>query len=182
MLRFVDIVERWALSLWVGALAGFAFIFAPAAFARLSGDLDLFASIVVRALENLAVFGYACGGVAVVTSLIAIGARRSRRAIARSLRRPHGRTRRVLTKRDRSAYARYTDKLSRIVQHDPERRSATHTLRCAARRIIAGLRRGPDPWSVRARPLDRRQPRVFGLDRPGIAQARSVLPRKRKCR
>jgi hypothetical protein len=84
MLRFVEIVERWALSLWVGALAGFAFIFAPAAFARLSGDLDLFASIVVRALENLAVFGYACGGVAVVTSLIAIGARRSRRAIARA--------------------------------------------------------------------------------------------------
>lgn len=83
MLRIVAIVERWALALWVGSLAGFAFAFAPAAFARLAGDLDRFAAIVAATLGTLAVFGYACGGAALLGALIDARARGSRAALAR---------------------------------------------------------------------------------------------------
>lgn len=85
VLRAIAIVEQWALALWIGSLAGFAFVFAPVAFARLSGDLDTFASIVGGSLAGLTVLGYACGGVALAGSIASLLATGSRPAVARAV-------------------------------------------------------------------------------------------------
>jgi hypothetical protein len=82
--RFIEIVEVWALAVWVGSLAGFAFVFAPVAFSRLSGDLDTFASIIGGTLAAMTLLGYVCGGIALATSLVAAAVRRSRWAILRA--------------------------------------------------------------------------------------------------
>ena len=84
MRRWIAVVERWALALWVGSLAGFAFVLAPIAFGQLRGDLDAFAAIVGRSLGALAVLGYACGAATLVTSGAQIFRTRSRAAIARA--------------------------------------------------------------------------------------------------
>jgi hypothetical protein len=83
--RIAAVIERWALAVWVGALAGFAFIFAPVAFSRLSSNLDTFASIVGGSLAALSLLGYACGTIAIANSLAGAIARRSRRSIARAI-------------------------------------------------------------------------------------------------
>ena len=84
MTRIAALFERWALAVWVGSLAGFAFVFAPVAFANLRNDLDVFAAIVGSTLGALTVLGYVCGGIAILTSCMAIVATRSRIAIARA--------------------------------------------------------------------------------------------------
>ena len=67
--RVLAAVEIPALGLWLGALCGFAFIFAPAAF-HLVTDLAQFAALTSANLRTLASVGYACGGIAIVLALV----------------------------------------------------------------------------------------------------------------
>jgi hypothetical protein len=67
--RFLAAVEIPAIGLWLGALCGFAFIFAPNAF-HLVPDVSQFASLTEANLRELALVGAVCGGVAIVIALI----------------------------------------------------------------------------------------------------------------
>jgi hypothetical protein len=67
--RLLAAVEIPALGLWLGALCGFAFIFAPAAF-RIVTDPGQFAGLIVSNLQTLALAGAACGGLAFVVALV----------------------------------------------------------------------------------------------------------------
>jgi hypothetical protein len=67
--RILAAVEIPAIGLWLGALCGFAFIFAPAAF-RLVPDVTQFASLTAANLRTLGDVGAVCGGVAIVTALV----------------------------------------------------------------------------------------------------------------
>ena len=67
--RILAAVEIPALGIWLGALCGFAFVFAPAAF-RLVPDLGAFAALIAANLRALATIGAACGGVAIVVALL----------------------------------------------------------------------------------------------------------------
>jgi hypothetical protein len=71
-------IEIPALGLWLGALCGFAFVFAPAAF-RLVTDLTQFAALTSANLRTLATVGYVCGGITIVVALL-----RSREAADRT--------------------------------------------------------------------------------------------------
>jgi hypothetical protein len=66
--RILAAVEIPAIGLWLGALCGFAFIFAPAAF-RLVPDLTQFASLTAANLRVLGDVGAVCGGLAIVVAL-----------------------------------------------------------------------------------------------------------------
>jgi hypothetical protein len=66
--RSAGAVEAVALALWVGALAGFAFLFAPAAFHTVS-NLDEFAALTAGVLRSLGTFGFVCGTIAIVAAL-----------------------------------------------------------------------------------------------------------------
>jgi hypothetical protein len=66
--RILAAVEIPALGLWLGALCGFAFIFAPAAFANVS-DLTQFATLIAANLRALALLGAICGGIAILAAL-----------------------------------------------------------------------------------------------------------------
>jgi len=66
--RILAAVEIPAIGLWLGALCGFAFIFAPAAF-RLVPDVTQFASLTAANLRALAYVGAVCGGLAIVVAL-----------------------------------------------------------------------------------------------------------------
>jgi hypothetical protein len=66
--RILAAVEIPAIGLWFGALCGFAFIFAPAAFANVP-DLTQFAKLTAANLRVLAGVGAVCGGVAIVVAL-----------------------------------------------------------------------------------------------------------------
>jgi hypothetical protein len=69
--RILAAVEIPALGVWIGALAGFAFIFAPAAFRILGGsDVAHFAALTAAVLGKLAPFGYICGSIAIVVALV----------------------------------------------------------------------------------------------------------------
>jgi hypothetical protein len=67
--RGLAAIEILALGLWLGALCGFAFIFAPAAF-RIVTDLTQFAALTSANLRTLAVAGYVCGGIAIVIAIV----------------------------------------------------------------------------------------------------------------
>lgn len=67
--RILAAVEIPAIGLWLGALCGFAFIFAPAAF-RLVPDVTQFSSLTASNLRALGVVGAICGGLAIVVALI----------------------------------------------------------------------------------------------------------------
>ncbi len=69
--RILAAIEIPALGLWLGALCGFAFIFAPIAF-RIVAPLNVgrFATLTSAILSSLAVMGYACGGLAIVVALL----------------------------------------------------------------------------------------------------------------
>ena len=67
--RILAAVEIPALGLWLGALCGFAFIFAPAAF-RLVPDVTQFASLTTANLRVLGDVGAVCGGLAIVIALV----------------------------------------------------------------------------------------------------------------
>jgi hypothetical protein len=77
--RLFAVVEALALALWIGALAGFAFVYAPIAF-NVVTDLDRFAALVARTIRALTVLGFVCGPIAIGAALI-----RSRWAPARLL-------------------------------------------------------------------------------------------------
>jgi hypothetical protein len=68
--RILAAIEIPALGLWLGALCGFAFIFAPIAF-RIVAPLDVgrFAALTAAILTALAIVGYVCGGVAILMAL-----------------------------------------------------------------------------------------------------------------
>src|SRR5476649_91173 len=67
--RILAAVEIPAIGLWLGALCGFAFIFAPAAFA-LVPDITQFANLTAANLRVLAYVGAICGGLAIVIALV----------------------------------------------------------------------------------------------------------------
>jgi hypothetical protein len=67
--RTFTVIEALTLALWVGSLAGFAFIFAPIAFGIVS-DVEQFGRVTATALRALTVFGGACGGIAIVAALV----------------------------------------------------------------------------------------------------------------
>jgi hypothetical protein len=67
--RILAAIEIPALGLWLGALVGFAFIFAPAAFAEVP-DVSQFAALIADNLRVLAELGAVCGGVAIVVALV----------------------------------------------------------------------------------------------------------------
>jgi hypothetical protein len=68
--RVLATIEITALGIWLGALIGFAFIFAPIAF-RLVAPLDVgrFAALTASALAALTQWGYALGGIAILVAL-----------------------------------------------------------------------------------------------------------------
>lgn len=77
-------LERLALGLWLGALLAFGLIFAPQAFKAIP-DLAVFARLIAATLRALAVFGFACGGVALLALLARAVARPVRLAALRML-------------------------------------------------------------------------------------------------
>ena len=60
------VLRALAIALWVGALAGFAFLFAPIAFHTI-GPTAQFAAMIAATLRALTAFGWAC-------ALVALGA------------------------------------------------------------------------------------------------------------
>jgi hypothetical protein len=76
--RILAAIEIPALGLWLGALCGFAFIFAPAAFHTVT-DLTQFAALTSANLRALALVGSVCGGLTIIIALV-----RSREAADRT--------------------------------------------------------------------------------------------------
>lgn len=75
----LSLIRTFALGLWVGALAAFAFIFAPVAFAHV-GPTPAFAATIARSVILLTASGYVCAALAALTSLAEL-----RRAPARAI-------------------------------------------------------------------------------------------------
>ena len=69
--RVLAAIELPALGVWLGALAGFAFVSAPLAF-RIVAPLDeaRFAALTAHTIADLTIWGYVLGGVAIVTGLV----------------------------------------------------------------------------------------------------------------
>jgi hypothetical protein len=68
--RILAAIEIPALGLWLGALCGFAFIFAPIAFRVVAPvDVGRFAALTSSVLAALAVMGYICGSIAIIMAL-----------------------------------------------------------------------------------------------------------------
>jgi hypothetical protein len=65
MLRIVRI---FAFGLWLGVMTGFAFLFAPVAFARI-GPTPQFAGMIAAVIEQITNFGYGCAAVAIAASI-----------------------------------------------------------------------------------------------------------------
>jgi hypothetical protein len=67
--RTFTVIEALTLAVWMGALAGFAFIFAPTAF-HIVSDLDQFALLTATVLQKLTWLGFICGTLAIVSALV----------------------------------------------------------------------------------------------------------------
>jgi hypothetical protein len=67
--RICAAIESLALALWIGALAGFAFVFAPAAF-HVVTDTGEFATLIGRVLTQIGLLGGACGSIAIIAIVI----------------------------------------------------------------------------------------------------------------
>jgi hypothetical protein len=67
--RIFIVIEAVSLALWVGALAGFALIFAPIAF-TIVPNLDVFAKLIATILRALTTFGFVCGALAILSALL----------------------------------------------------------------------------------------------------------------
>lgn len=69
--RVLAAVEIPALGIWTGALLGFAFVSAPAAF-RLFAPVDIarFAALTAQTISVLTVWGYVLGGLAIVCAIL----------------------------------------------------------------------------------------------------------------
>jgi len=70
--RIFAVSETLVLAVWIGGLAGFAFVFAPIAF-RIVTDLDRFATLTGRTILSLTQLGYVCGTLAIVAAFARIG-------------------------------------------------------------------------------------------------------------
>jgi hypothetical protein len=66
--RLLIALEAAVLALWAGAMAGFAFVFAPIAI-RIVPEMGTFAALIGAFIRGLSSFGAACGGIAIVASL-----------------------------------------------------------------------------------------------------------------
>ncbi|MDQ2858131.1 MAG: DUF4149 domain-containing protein [Candidatus Eremiobacteraeota bacterium] len=76
--RLCTAIETVSLGVWAGAMAGFAFIFAPAAF-RGAARMDAFAALVAACIRGIGSLGLVCGALAIGAALVrsrAISARR----------------------------------------------------------------------------------------------------------
>jgi hypothetical protein len=69
--RVLAAIELPALGVWLGALAGFAFVSAPLAF-RIVAPIDAgrFAALTAHTIGDLTLWGYVLGGIAIVTGLM----------------------------------------------------------------------------------------------------------------
>jgi Domain of unknown function (DUF4149) len=69
--RVLAAIELPALGVWLGALAGFAFVSAPLAF-RIVAPIDAgrFAALTAHTIGALTLWGYVLGGIAIVTGLM----------------------------------------------------------------------------------------------------------------
>jgi hypothetical protein len=69
--RVLAAIEIPALGIWLGALAGFAFISAPLTFHALASlDGRRFADLTAHTLAVLTLWGYVLGAIAIVTALL----------------------------------------------------------------------------------------------------------------
>ena len=68
LFNILSVVRIVLLGLWVGAMAGFAFLFAPEAFAHI-GPTPAFASTIAASVRAIAVAGYVLGGLAIAVTL-----------------------------------------------------------------------------------------------------------------
>jgi hypothetical protein len=69
--RVLAAIEVLALGLWVGALAGFAFVSAPLAFKLIApGDVHRFALLTATTLAALTLWGYVFGGIALTVAVV----------------------------------------------------------------------------------------------------------------
>lgn len=66
--RFFIVLETTVLGLWAGAMAGFAFIFAPLAIKAVP-RMDVFAALVGNVIRAIGSFGAVCGALAIVAAL-----------------------------------------------------------------------------------------------------------------
>jgi hypothetical protein len=66
--RLLTAAEAAVLALWAGAMAGFAFVFAPIAI-RIVPRLDTFAALIGAVIRGLGSFGVVCGAIAIAASL-----------------------------------------------------------------------------------------------------------------
>jgi hypothetical protein len=68
--RLLTAAEAAVLALWAGAMAGFAFVFAPAASkVVVPRGMDTFSSLIGTTIRGLGSFGAVCGALAIVASL-----------------------------------------------------------------------------------------------------------------
>ncbi len=69
--RVLAAIELPALGIWLGALAGFAFVAAPVTF-RLIAPVDVtrFSTVIAQQLGILTTWGYVLGGIALVAELL----------------------------------------------------------------------------------------------------------------
>jgi len=67
--RTFTVIEAVTLALWVGALAGFAFVFAPIAFGIVT-EVAQFGRVTADVLRALTTLGTICGAVAIACALV----------------------------------------------------------------------------------------------------------------
>jgi uncharacterized protein DUF4149 len=69
--RVLAAIEIPALGIWLGALAGFAFISAPLSFRAFAAlDIHRFAALMAASLGGLTTWGYVLGAIAIVVALL----------------------------------------------------------------------------------------------------------------
>jgi hypothetical protein len=76
--RSLIALEAAVLALWAGAMAGFAFVFAPIAI-RIVPQMDTFATLIGAVIRGLGSFGTVCGAIGIVASLARAAAPESRK-------------------------------------------------------------------------------------------------------
>ena len=67
--RILTALEAAVIALWAGAMAGFAFVFAPIAI-RIVPEMGTFAALIGAFIRGLSSFGAACGGIAIAAAAL----------------------------------------------------------------------------------------------------------------
>ncbi len=67
--RIVIALEAAVLALWAGAMAGFAFVFAPIAI-KIVPRMDVFATLIAETIRGIASFGNVCGALALAAAAV----------------------------------------------------------------------------------------------------------------